>query len=308
MYIFFGIFLFLCILFFIINHHRKKSIIQKICCMDFCNKLYLLDDLMQPYGFSYLQQQNIVTSRIDAWQRKFGYQALFDKTADRFHMVFDCEPIYFDYSGRTWLIEFWKGQYGINIGGEIGIYYADSLLTPEQYKSAHFQSVPDEWMLSLSMKLFHYGKPLFSVSRKHWWLTGFYMGHFCQPQDLSLHISITFPNALMLQSFTAALIAAGYDFCTINVCGLTISFVFTKPYSPQPRSRFFSRQSQWKNRCLCGLYQWISRPFSATHDKLLYLYFFLPRSFRRVLRYRKNRQQKQQPLKNYQRIQKTPYL
>lgn len=276
--------------------------------MDFCKKLYLLDVLMEPYGFSYLQQENIVTSRIDAWQRDFGYQALFDKTAHHFNMVFDCEPIYFDYLGRTWLIELWKGQYGINIGGEIGIYYADSILTPEMYKTAHFQSIPDHDMLPLSMKLLHNGTPLFSVSRKHWWLTGFYMGHFCHPKELSLDVSITFPNALMLQSFTTALTAAGYDFCAINICDLTISFVFTTPFSPQPRSRFFSGISQWKNRLLTALYQWISRPFSVTHDKLLYLYFFLPRSFRRTLLCRKNRSQKQPAIIKNFRVKKTHSL
>ena len=42
--------------------------------------------------------------------------------APRFQMVFDALPVYFDYQKKTWLIEFWKGQYGINTGAEIGIY------------------------------------------------------------------------------------------------------------------------------------------------------------------------------------------
>ena len=28
-------------------------------------------------------------------------------------MVFETLPVYFDYAGKTWLIQIWKGQYGI---------------------------------------------------------------------------------------------------------------------------------------------------------------------------------------------------
>ena len=31
--------------------------------------------------------------------------------------VFMCLPVYFDYGGKTWLMEFWKGGYGITAGG-----------------------------------------------------------------------------------------------------------------------------------------------------------------------------------------------
>ena len=291
-YFFWGIVLILFVFFFLINHHRKNRIIGKIRSMDLCEKQRLLNELMEPYGFSYLPKEDIITSRLDAWQREFGYCMLFDKTASRFHMVFDCEPIYFDYAGRTWLMEFWKGQYGINTGSEIGIYCADALLTPQQYQSALFHSIPDELMPLMSMELFFNGKPLFWVSQRHWWLTGFCMGQFCHPGDLSTRISIIFPNLQMLQSFTNSLLAAGYDYSQICICNLKISFSFSTPCFPQPRSPFFSRLSQWKNRQLCRLYLSVTSPFSCTLDKLLYLYFFLPYSFRRMLRFQKNRRQK----------------
>ena len=33
-------------------------------------------------------------------------------------MVFETLPVYFDYAGKTWLIQIWKGQYGICTGCE----------------------------------------------------------------------------------------------------------------------------------------------------------------------------------------------
>ncbi len=292
MYLFFGLFIFFCILFCILNHRRKKCIIRKICSMDSCEKVCTLNNLLKPFGFSYVPGQDIVTSLQDAWQRKFGYCTLYDKTASHFNMVFDCEPIYFNYCGRTWLIEFWKGQYGINTGGEIGIYHADSILKPEQYDKTLFHSVSDEEMLYMSMQLFYKCRLLFSMRGIRWWLTGFDVGHFCEPADLTMKASITFPNACMLRSFVDGLIHSGYMECSIFVCDLTVSFTFARPCTAQHRSCFCSWLSQIENRLSCALYMYVTRPFSCTLDKLLYLYYFLPAAFRRLLRFRRCRKQK----------------
>ena len=32
--------------------------------------------------------------------------------------IIDCEPIYFSYGGKRWLIELWKGQYALTTGAE----------------------------------------------------------------------------------------------------------------------------------------------------------------------------------------------
>ena len=172
MYLLFGIFLFLCILFFPFNYCRKKKIIHRICAMNTCEKIEKLNEILEPFGFSYESSQEIITSRQDAWQRQFGYCSLYDKTAPKFGMVFHCEPIYFSYQERTWMIEFWKGQYGINLGCEVGIYCSDTILSPEQYEHTLFHSVPDSQMLPISLSLYHKGSLLFHTSHKHWWLTG----------------------------------------------------------------------------------------------------------------------------------------
>ena len=116
MYLFFGIFFLVLLFFFCLNHWRRKKIIQKVRCMCMKEKCCILDELIAPFGYAYLPAQDIFTSRLDVWQRDFGYCTLYDKAAFRFNMVFDCLPVYFEYDGRTWLLELWKGQYGINTG------------------------------------------------------------------------------------------------------------------------------------------------------------------------------------------------
>jgi len=257
--------------------------------MDICQKICLLNELVEPFGYSYLQNQDIMTSQINAWQREFGYCALYDNAAVHFNMVFDCEPVYFDYQNRTWLIEFWKGQYGINTGAEIGIYQADGLLSPEKYDSALFHSVPDDQMLPLSMDLYCRNTHLFSVRQMHWWLTGFRMGTYSKPADLSMRASVSFPNQDMMQSFVQGLQNTGYRRCDFQICGHTVTIHFLEPYTSQPRCRrrLAARFAQWKNRIFCKIYCRITRPFTCTPDRVLYLYYFLPFAFRRMFRLKK---------------------
>lgn len=294
MYLLFGLFLLLCILFLLLNFWKRRRIICKICAMDSCEKACLLNEILEPFGFCYLVDQDAVTSRVDAWQREFGYCSLFDKSAVHFQMVFDCEPIYFCHDGKTWMIEFWKGQYGITAGAEIGVYRADGILAPEQYEHALFQSVSDEDLFPMSMELFFKGSSLFTIRRCHWWLTGFRPGVWVHPEDLVLNISVTFPNQTMLRSFTDGLMQTGYRSCDLCVCGLTVSFTFASPRTRQPRldCRLSQWFSQWKNRMFCALYRWITRPFICTSDRVLYLYYFLPYAFRHMFTMRRNGKQR----------------
>ena len=93
---------------------RREKCKRKVKQMSEREKMILLNELTTPFGFAYEPGQDIFVSQIHAWQRKEGYEALFDNLASKFNMIMDCFPVYFDYRNRTWLIEFWKGQYGIN--------------------------------------------------------------------------------------------------------------------------------------------------------------------------------------------------
>lgn len=299
MYILIGVLFTICILLFIINIYRRKCIIRKLCHMGFCEKLILLNDIAGNFGFCYLPDEDIIASRTDAWQKNFGYRSLYDKTASHFNMILDCEPIYFDYDDRTCLIELWKGQYGINIGAEIGIYRADKIIPPEQYENTIFYGIPEEEMVPLAMDLNYKGRHLFSVYRNHWWLTGFRMGRYSRPEDLSMEVSITFPNECMMNAFIESLERLGYRYYELCICDHTVSFCFSIPHTYQPR--FYRRLScwfsRWQNRLFCWLYNLITKPFTCTLDKLLYLYFFLPAALRHLLRFKRNRRQKRRKCK-----------
>lgn len=288
MYLFFTLF-FLVLLFFVcFNFWRRKKIIKKICLMCMKEKCYLLDKLIKPFGYSYVLSQDIFTSRIDAWQREFGYCALFDKAASRFNMVFDCLPVYFPYQNRTWMIEFWKGQYGINTGCEIGVYYADRILTKEELQQTLFQCADDEDMLKMSLTLVKDNEVIAELCEKHWWLTAFSMGNFSNPRDLSLQACITFPAKEMAIAFANGLVRAGYCPEEIRLCCNTVTFTFSgsaQVYGIFKKLRI--RIVQWINHFWCRVYLFVTRPFHLSIDRILYLYYYLPFAFRKMLRIKK---------------------
>jgi len=294
MYLLFGILVIVCILFFIIFHWKKRRIIHRLCHMQLQEKACLLNQVMEPSGFCYSPSQDIITSRTDAWQRQFGYCSLYDKTAVHFSMVFNCEPVYFNYNGCTWMFEFWKGQYGISAGSEAGLYYADRILNPWEYEKTLFKSVPDSEMLPLCITAFYKGTALFTAKQPHWWLAGFCPGRYCEPEDLAIQVSVTFKNATMMYSFLQGLVQTGYIKCGISICDLTVTFIIAKPFSCQPYNKrhIKAKWVQFKNRFFCRLYMWVTKPFECTIDKILYLYYFLPFAFRHMLCMKRSRKQK----------------
>lgn len=289
MYLFIGGLLVFVLIFYAFFKFRKKKIRKILCEMTCDEKCETAASLIEPFGYCYEPSQDVFSTIVDAPQRTFGYTALFDRYAPYFDMVFDCLPVYFDYGEHTWLIEFWKGQYGINLGCETGIYKADSLVSSLYRKTALFHSVEDREMLPVSIYLYHHGCQIAHLCRRHWWLTIFKAGTYCEPQDLSMQVSITFPNTAMLNAFTNALREQKNLSC--KVWGLQAYILFedcTHCRLPLPQ-RLFCRFSQWKNKLSCRLFLWVTKPYCSGIDRLLCLYFLLPPVFRCIFRNRKRK-------------------
>ena len=117
---------------------------------------------------------------------------------------------------------------------------------------------------------------------------------FAYPQDLSLRISITFLDREMADSFTDALIAKGYCPYDIELCSASVAFTFGIPHSFQPRCKrpFVTCMAQRVNRIYCRIFNKITRPFADCYEQILYLYFYLPFAFRRLLRMKRHKTQK----------------
>ena len=230
-------------------------------------------------GFAYDMKGDYFYSLMNCWQREMGYCKAYDEGSPFFNMIMDCEPITFSYGGKRWLIELWKGQYGITTGGEIGIYNTTREdIDYEKFKGTFYEAVSDAELMPLSFVLKKNRKVLIRRSAIHWWLTGFKLGEFSQTDSLTMEARITFPDADMLQNFVSALQAVGYTKKEYSIKKLMVLIHYTKPHSPQPLTRNMAQETavQLTNKNNCTLYELATHKYKFTLDKLEYLKTAMP--------------------------------
>lgn len=244
------------------------------------------DKLISLAGYAYDPGQDIFYSTMNPWQRKFGYCRFFDQTAALMGMIIDSEPVRFEYKGKEWMIGFWKGQYDYVTGGEIGVYTERlKLRLPGIFSGVYYQSAGDEELLNISFTLKKNGKTLFTREGRHWWLTGFKLGEFSEPRELTMDITITLSDAAMCEAFVNSLKKVGYSDQDLTIENNTVTFLFDTPRSPQPATR--TRVTDWiiqrKNQLVCNMYQDITRPFTDILDKLKALEEKSPSIYKRII-------------------------
>lgn len=170
-------------------------------------------------GFEYDANQNIFQSSINPWQRYFGFCQLYDICAPVTMMFYDTVRLKFDYGEYNWMVQIWKGQYGITSGAEMGIYHKPTTRATEFYDCA-----TDENMVYMSFDVYKNGKFYFQrAEERHWWLTGFVLGEASSPSQLEMRNTITLKDKAMLSAFCGALEENNLDY---TVAGLKVSFTW----------------------------------------------------------------------------------
>lgn len=252
--LFYVTFIVVTILVILVAIHR--TIIKKVLKKYRLRNEKKIRDIMIKLGFDYDSNQDIFYSRNDAWQKKYGYCKLYDEAALLFDMIMDCEPIYFDYNNEKWLIEFWKGQYGSCTGAEVGIYKSKGNKNKfeELFNSTFYDAIDENNDISVRFSLNKGGKKLFEREGSFWWITGFILGEYSEPEELSMNIDITLKDKDMLDAFLKGLKNTGYLDEELKVEGLTVSINYKKPYTKQPYTRDgnIERLKQMKNKLLCN--------------------------------------------------------
>lgn len=167
------------------------------------------------FGFKYSQKDKCFITAEDAWQRNFGYNETYDGSAPAIAITYDTIRVKFDYDGMEWMIQYWKGQYGlVMVGAEIGVYNR-----PAGTAGTHYECANDETKLLQSMTVYRRvdGKytQLFARSpSRTWWCTGFIPGTLGAGQynvpieatrELRVDSKITMASPEMTQAFVAGL-------------------------------------------------------------------------------------------------------
>lgn len=138
----------------------------------------------------------------DPWQRNFGFNAFYDVAAPYACMYYDTFRVYFEYgtyadgTPKEWLLQGWKGQYGMVLfGSELGVYTkSPDRVTP------HYDCAADEDLLGMEMSVYKDEKLAFTHPYKmHWWTTGF------KPGALDNYTDLTKPHSQLTVHFTVDL-------------------------------------------------------------------------------------------------------
>jgi len=131
-------------------------------------------------------------------------------------MVSATVRVKFQYAGQAWMIQMWKGCYGlVLLGGEIAV-----LKKPTEQAAEHYWPAEESEELAISMDVYQHNfktnstKHLLARSTKSaWWFNGFVPGSFIEYNKKSEIIMvgrITFPNQEMLKAFEEAFTAFGF--------------------------------------------------------------------------------------------------
>ena len=271
------------LLLFGLSMGRRLRAVRKVMSMSEKEKISKFNKDLYPYGFEYNACHDIVQSRMHPWQREAGYCRLYDELSINLNLIFDCEPIYFTYKEKRWLLELWKGQYGITTGAEIGLYNTDKpdVDIPGLFKGPFFECASDDERIPMAYILERKGKELFRRKQLHWWLTGFSVGTFSKPKDLVMKVQLTFPTYEMRNAFLHGLAKAGYNMEEVLLNEKTVYFVFDQPKTRQPvhnKLRIFFIQKQ--NKFNCRLFNLETINFKKTLNKVMFLEFMFPILFK----------------------------
>lgn len=196
---------------FAINVTKNNSLLKNI----------LEDYQVLSYQYSYVDDFYYTNDK-EAWQHNFGFGKIYDFVSPYILLEYDYVRVFFTYEDKDWMLQMWKGQYGLVFyGGEIGIYNRPH--SEDGIDAWTMFNCPEEedW-LKMEMTLWHedvqgnWKREFTRAYDYYWWCTGFKNGHLrnVEPADeLRLTGRITFKDAEM-----AALVADGFA-----ECGLTLS-------------------------------------------------------------------------------------
>ena len=156
-------------------------------------------------GYKFAADGNYYFTADDPWQRNFGYNQAFDTAAPFVSIYMDTMRVKFRYKNKDWMVQFWKGQYGLAfIGSEIGVY-----TKPLDRDVDHYDAASNDDALYMSCTCYRDGEPLFSREyAKYWWCTGFVPGQlkkFSDRSELAVKCRITMKDEEMLNLFVNAL-------------------------------------------------------------------------------------------------------
>jgi len=146
-----------------------------------------------------------------SFQWIFGFNPIFDFMAPVAGCFIDTLRSTFEYEGRTWKLQMWKGSYlyGLTTGGEIGLYSKPLSRPFEHYDSAGV----GDW-IGMEMTIYHNDDFLFTrPMQTRWWQTGYSFiitDNVFNSKHITLLAALRFNSPGMAQAYAQTLAGKGF--------------------------------------------------------------------------------------------------
>ena len=172
-------------------------------------------------GFEVDLDKLVVYTVVNSWQRNYGFYLGYDLSSDSNPVFnYNTRRFKFDYAGKAWMIQIWKGNYAlVTNGAEVGVYNR----APGKI-GTFYNAAADEDMLVMSMDVYHGDELIISRGPElQWWMTGFKLTkQLYVPSSLTLKFSIEMKDDDMLKAFTDAIEKEANHDVSYTVDGLTV--------------------------------------------------------------------------------------
>jgi hypothetical protein len=186
----------------------------------------------------------IYSARNPALQKKLGYMQAYDdyllKTTDLVNI--DTVRLKFDYAGRDWMLQLWKGRYFFSTGGEVGLYhkeYKSNILDGTKFDlydcPTDEENIPMSFKITANTHTAAADDDIVLVDRpvtNHWWMTAFVLRAYLYTGDkITLETEVTAKDRAMYDGLKGALdaqcaIAANQLSYTANEEALTLHIYY----------------------------------------------------------------------------------
>ncbi|MBQ7597895.1 MAG: DUF4474 domain-containing protein [Clostridia bacterium] len=151
-------------------------------------------------GYLYDQKNGVFYTADEPWQHVFGFNKVYDIASPFIMLPYDTDRIKFTcHGGEKWMIQPWKGQYGMVLyGSEVGVYKQKNDRNIE-----HYDCVDNDDCLMMSMEF--YRRPEGSTTfpsepefvrpyDQYWWVTGFKFGFIRMVNPFQAWNNMNFPD------------------------------------------------------------------------------------------------------------------
>ena len=185
-------------------------------------KSTLLKDMLQKkqrlsYQYSYVDDYYYVNDK-DCWQSNFGFGKFYYFVAPYILLEYDYVRVYFTYEDKDYMIQFWKGQYGLLFyGAEQGIYSKPHSDKDDTVFTFYNCADQEDWA-TMDLTLYrdeagdgNYVRQFTRDTDRYWWCTGFKQGHLRVEEPASELRSVG--SITLRDEEMAALLSEGLKTC-----------------------------------------------------------------------------------------------